>query len=59
MTKYIAYAQYTVELELKIEANSLDEAKEIVNNAEGADFNEIGLGDWIIYDVIESEGENV
>jgi hypothetical protein len=59
MAKYIAYAQYTVEVELKIEANSLDEAKEIADNADGADFTEIGLGDWVIYDIVESESENV
>jgi len=57
MTKYKAYAQYTVELEIDIEASSLDEAQEIARDADGADFKEIGLGDWVIYDLVEVENE--
>jgi hypothetical protein len=57
MAKYKAYAQYTVELEIDIEASSLDEAQEIANDADGAAFKEIGLGDWVIYDLVEVENE--
>jgi len=53
MPKYIAYAQYTVVLEMEFEASSLDEAKDIAQNADGADFEVISHDDWIVYDVVE------
>jgi hypothetical protein len=57
MKKYKALAQYTVELEMEFEANSLEEAQEITRDADGADFQETVLGDWVIYDLIEINDE--
>jgi hypothetical protein len=57
MKKYKALAQYSVELEMEFEANSLEEAQEIARNADGADFQETGLGDWVVYDLMEVDDE--
>jgi hypothetical protein len=57
MAKYKALAQYAVELEMEFEADSLEEAQEIARNADGADFQETGSGDWIVYDLMEINDE--
>jgi hypothetical protein len=41
---------------IEIEAENEDEAYEIAKyHADGSDFAEIGLGDWEIYDIQETQ----
>ena len=43
---------------LDVEADSLEEAKEIAENTDGGEFIEDGAGDWE-YDYTEDENGNV
>ena len=43
---------------LDVEADSLEEAKEIAENTDGGEFMEDGVGDWK-YDHTEDESGNV
>lgn len=45
-------------LYLDVEANSIEEAKEIAENTDGGEFIEDGVGDWD-YDRIEDLNGNV
>lgn len=54
MPKYKIDASYISYLTLEIEADNLDEAKEMAYNAEASDFKEIALGDWNIDNVAEA-----
>jgi hypothetical protein len=52
--KFRVDASYTTYVSMLIEADSLDEAKDIAYNADGGDFKETGLGDWNIDSIQEA-----
>ena len=57
MTKYRILASYITYCHLDVEAESLDEAKDIAYDADGGDFSTGEFGDWNIDDVIELKEE--
>ena len=56
MTKYKVQAEMITDLYIIVEADSEDQAYEIAREADGADFIEEGLGDWVIGSVTPIEG---
>jgi hypothetical protein len=63
-TKYRVLASYVSYVYADIEADNIDEAKEIAYDMDGGDFKQnkyvtySGLGDWNIDEVIELEKVN-
>jgi len=55
MKTYRVLASYTVYCSMDVEAENLDEAKELAYDADGFDFSTDEHGDWNIDDVIEME----
>ena len=55
MKTYRILASYTTYCSMEIEAENVDEAREIAYEADGGDFKSNELGDWNIGDVIELE----
>ena len=57
MKKFRAVAVMRTYYELEIEAETLDEAQELAQEADGGDYTPIkgDVGDWEIYDVTEAE----
>lgn len=55
MNKYRVLASYTSYCFMDIEAENLDEAREIAYNADGGDFKDQGLGDWNIDEINEEK----
>ena len=54
MTKtFKVQASYTTFLDATIEAENIDEAREIAYNMDGGDFKDTGLGDWNIDNIFE------
>ena len=53
MKTYRILASYTTYCSMEIEAENIDEAREIAYEADGGDFNSDNHGDWNIDDVIE------
>ena len=51
MTKFKIYASYTSYVEATIEADNVDEAKQIAYDMDGGDFKDTGYGDWNIDEV--------
>ena len=57
MEKFQVVYKMTSYVCLDVEANSLEEAKEIAENTDGGDFVENGLGDWEYYYTMDQSGE--
>jgi len=55
MKTYRILASYTVYCSMEIEAENADEAREMVYEADGGDFDSDEHEDWNIDDVIELE----
>jgi hypothetical protein len=53
MMKFKVLAQYDVELETTIEADSLEEAWDKARDLDGSEFTEVNKDGWRIYDVTE------
>ena len=53
MTTYRILASYVSYVHADIEANNIEEAKEIAYNMDGSDFKNDGLGDWNIDQIID------
>ena len=53
MKTFKIQASYLCYVEATIEADSLDEAKEIAYNMDGGDFKDVGYGDWYVDHVDE------
>ena len=53
MKTYRILASYTSYCYMDVEAENLDEAREIAYNADGGDFKDQGLGDWNIDEITE------
>ena len=53
MKTFKIQASYTTFVEATIEAENLDEAREIAYNMDGGDFKDTGLGDWNIDNIYE------
>ena len=58
MAKFRVMYKSTDYVYLDVEADSLEEAKEIAENTDGGEFIEDGAGDWE-YDYTEDENGNV
>ena len=58
MAKYRVIYKSTDYVYLDVEANSLEEAKEIAENTDGGEFVEDGTGEWE-YDHTEDENRKV
>jgi len=59
MKTYRILASYTAYCSMVVEAENMDEAKEMAYEADGGDFQSDEYGDWNIDDVIELEEEEV
>jgi hypothetical protein len=55
MNTYKILASYTVYCHLIVEADNIDEARELAYDADGGDFSSDENGDWNIDDVITLE----
>ena len=55
MKKYRIHASYTVYCSMEVEAESIEDAKDIAYEADGGDFDSDEHGDWDIDNVIELE----
>jgi hypothetical protein len=53
MAKFKVYASYIVYLELELEAENLEQAREIALNTDGADFRRDDESDFKIDEVIK------
>ena len=53
MKTYRILASYTAYCSMEVEAESIEEAREIAYEADGGDFHSDEYGDWNIDDVIE------
>ena len=53
MKTYRILASYTVYCSMEVDAESIDEAREMAYEADGGDFDSDEHGDWNIDDVIE------
>jgi hypothetical protein len=51
--KFMVSASFVSYCEIEVEADSLDEAKDIAYNLDGGDFSHSGYGDWNIDEVFE------
>jgi hypothetical protein len=57
-TKYRVLASYVSYVYADIEADNINEAKEIAYDMDGGDFKQTSFGDWNIDEVIELEKVN-
>jgi len=55
MKTFKIQASYMTFLDATIEAENLDEAREIAYYMDGGDFKENGLGDWEIDNIYEEQ----
>ena len=55
MAKYRVWAQSISDVYLDVEAESEEEAMKIAEEADGGDFIDDGMGDWIFGSVVELE----
>jgi hypothetical protein len=55
MPKFMVLASFVSYCEVEIEADNLDEAKDIAYAMDGGQFNHSGYGDWNIDEVAEVE----
>ena len=55
MKKFKIQASYVSYVEATIEADSLDEAKQIAYEMDGGDFKNTGYGDWNIDEITEEK----
>ena len=53
MKTFKIHASYTTYLSATVEAENLDEAREIAYNMDGGDYKDTGFGDWNIDEVFE------
>lgn len=53
MKTFKVQASYVTFVEATIEAESLDEAKDIAYNMDGGDFKDTGYGDWNVDNIEE------
>jgi hypothetical protein len=53
MKKFKIHASYVSYVEATVEAENLDEAREIAYNMDGGDFKDTGLGDWNVDNIFE------
>jgi hypothetical protein len=53
MKKFLVYASYVNYVKTEVEAENIDEAKEIAYELDGGDFKDTGHGDWNIDDIVE------
>ena len=53
MPKFMVLASFVSYCEVEIDAENLDQAKELAYNMDGFDFTHSGYGDWNIDDVVE------
>lgn len=58
MSKFTVMYKSTNSMDLNVEADSLEEAKETAENTDGGEFINAGSGDWE-YDYTEDENGNV
>jgi hypothetical protein len=57
MKTYRILASYTVYFSMDVEAENVDAAREMAQEADGGDFNADENSDWNIDDVIEMESD--
>ena len=57
MAHFRILASYTVYCSMNVEANNIDEARQLAYDADGGDFNSDEYGDWNIDDIITTEDE--
>jgi hypothetical protein len=55
MAKFKIQASYVSYVGATIEADSLDEAKQIAYDMDGGDFKDTGYGDWNVDNIQETE----
>jgi len=53
MKTFKIQASYTTFLDATIEAENIDEAREIAYNMDGGDFKDTGKGDWNVDNIFE------
>ena len=58
MKTFRILASYTAYCSLNIEAENIDEAREIAQQTDGGEFHSDEYGDWNIDDIIELEEED-
>ena len=58
MAHFRILASYTVYCSMNVEADNIDEARELAHDADGEDFDSDEHGDWNIDDVITLENES-
>ena len=58
MNTYKILASYTVYCHLIVEADNIDEARQMAYDADGGDFSSSENGDWNIDDVITLQNES-
>jgi hypothetical protein len=51
--KFVVYASYVNYVKTEIEAENIDEAKDMAYDMDGGDFNQYGDGDWNIDNIVE------
>ena len=55
MKKFLVYASYVNYVKTEVEAESIDEAKDIAYELDGGDFKDTGLGDWSVDNIFEDK----
>jgi len=58
MAYFKVLASYTVYCHLIVEADNIDEARELAYQADGGDFSSSENGDWNIDDIITLQNES-
>jgi hypothetical protein len=58
MAHFRILASYTVYCSINVEADNIDEARELARDADGGDFNSDYNGGWNIDDVITLQNES-
>ena len=58
MAHFRILASYTVYCSMNVEADNIDEARELAYDADGGDFNSDEHGDWNIDDIITLQNES-
>jgi len=57
MAHFRILASYTVYCSMNVEADNIDEARQLAYDADGGDFNSDEYSDWNIDDIITTEEE--
>ena len=58
MPKFMVLASFVSYCEVEVDAENLNEAKELAYSMDGFDFNHSGYGDWNIDEVVPMEKTN-